>query len=310
MSSAAPILVTGMVRSGTTWVGKMLAAGGGTTYLSEPLNVWEPGILRLPAPHRYTYIHPGNEAEFLPIFRDTVRLRPRLLSELRAARAPVDVGRIGLRAARFGWGRMRRNRILLKDPYAVFSAQWFADRLGFRVVVVLRNPGAVVSSLKRLNWRAPLMDLLAQPALMRDWLEPYRGDLESAREKADLRRDLIWSNATLWRMIHSAVDAYAARRPDFVIVRHEDLSRDPQGGFSRLYEALEMRFDQRATAAVEAASKPGNPAEPPTDRPHSVRVDSRAGLGTWRGRLSKAEIEKVHMLTEPVASRWYGDGWE
>ncbi len=31
-----PILVTGTHRSGTTWVGKMLAAGPSTAYISEP----------------------------------------------------------------------------------------------------------------------------------------------------------------------------------------------------------------------------------------------------------------------------------
>ena len=34
-----PILVTGSHRSGTTWVGKMLAADSDTAYISEPLNV-------------------------------------------------------------------------------------------------------------------------------------------------------------------------------------------------------------------------------------------------------------------------------
>ena len=34
-----PILVTGAHRSGTTWVGKMLAADADTGYISEPLNV-------------------------------------------------------------------------------------------------------------------------------------------------------------------------------------------------------------------------------------------------------------------------------
>ena len=34
----APVVVTGMARSGTSWVGKLLQASGELTYINEPLN--------------------------------------------------------------------------------------------------------------------------------------------------------------------------------------------------------------------------------------------------------------------------------
>ncbi|UCF28983.1 MAG: sulfotransferase family protein, partial [Chloroflexota bacterium] len=59
---SSPILVTGAHRSGTTWVGKMLAAGRETAYISEPLNVWHrPGVLRVPTQYWYTYINEDNQ---------------------------------------------------------------------------------------------------------------------------------------------------------------------------------------------------------------------------------------------------------
>jgi hypothetical protein len=296
-----------MARSGTTWIGKMLSAGGRVTYLTEPLNVLRPGIFRLPVRDEYTYVHSGNEADFLPIFQEAARLRPHMLGELLAVRAPTDVGRVGVRVVQFLRGRIGGRRVLFKDPYAVFSADWFADRLGCQVVVVVRHPAAVVSSLRRLGWRAPLASLSAQPALVRDRLEPFRDDLAAAQENASLRRDLIWSNAVLWRMIYSAVATYAEQRPDFLIVRHEDLSRDPENAYRRVYEALEMQYDRRAAAAVKATTDGTNPAELPKNDPHSVRLDSRANLDNWRRRLSSLEIGRIRALTEPVVSRWYAD---
>jgi LPS sulfotransferase NodH len=51
---AHPILVTGTHRSGTTWVGKMLAADSSTAYISEPLNVLHrPGVYRAKVKHWY-----------------------------------------------------------------------------------------------------------------------------------------------------------------------------------------------------------------------------------------------------------------
>jgi hypothetical protein len=49
VNAQSPILVTGAHRTGTTWVGKMLAASPQVAYISEPLNVWHrPGVLRAP----------------------------------------------------------------------------------------------------------------------------------------------------------------------------------------------------------------------------------------------------------------------
>ncbi|MEJ2758147.1 MAG: glycosyltransferase family 2 protein [Anaerolineales bacterium] len=57
-----PILVTGVHRSSTTWVGKMLTANKQYVYISEPLNVLHRrGIMRQPVDHWYTYINQANE---------------------------------------------------------------------------------------------------------------------------------------------------------------------------------------------------------------------------------------------------------
>ena len=70
-TALTPILVTGMHRSGTTWVGKMLAADACTAYVSEPLNVLHrPGIFRSQVRHWYQYICEDNEHEYLPAVQD------------------------------------------------------------------------------------------------------------------------------------------------------------------------------------------------------------------------------------------------
>jgi LPS sulfotransferase NodH len=59
--SLVPILVTGTHRSGTTWVGKMLAADACTAYISEPLNVLHrPGVFRPKVKYWYQYICEDN----------------------------------------------------------------------------------------------------------------------------------------------------------------------------------------------------------------------------------------------------------
>ena len=73
-----PLLVTGMPRTATSWVGKMLEASGALVYVNEPLNPQHPpgrspGVLRAEVEHAFQYIGEHNEQVWLPAFRDTVR---------------------------------------------------------------------------------------------------------------------------------------------------------------------------------------------------------------------------------------------
>jgi hypothetical protein len=156
--SGSPILVTGAHRSGTTWIGKMLALSPEIGYISEPLNRWHrPGVMRAPVQYWYTYICADNEAEFLPALQETAQFNYHPWEEFRSLRSWKDALRMGRDGSIFLRGRVFHQRALLKDPFAVFSAPWFAQRLGSQVVISVRHPAAFVSSLVRLEcaigWR-------------------------------------------------------------------------------------------------------------------------------------------------------------
>ena len=130
MSTHRPILVTGAHRTGTTWVGKMLAANPQTAYISEPLNVLHrPGVLRAKAKYWYTYVTAENEAEYLESFLETLDYRYHLPAEIRSLRSGHDFLRMGRDLSIFLSGGLFHRRPLLKDPFAVFSLAWFAERL-------------------------------------------------------------------------------------------------------------------------------------------------------------------------------------
>ena len=63
---AAPVLVTGLGRTGTTWVGRMLCLSGELNYLHEPFGFYTSHV-RWPAPRlpsRSFYICRDNEADY------------------------------------------------------------------------------------------------------------------------------------------------------------------------------------------------------------------------------------------------------
>lgn len=307
--SRKPILVTGAHRSGTTWVGKMLSAGGQAAYISEPLNILHrPGVLSAATSQWYTYICTDNEEDYLPAMRQMLQYRYHPLAELRSLRSLKDLGRMGRDWGTFLRGRTRQLRPLLKDPFAVFSVPWFAERLDCEVVITVRHPAAFVSSLKRLGWPFDLKDLLAQPLLVRDWLEPFRAEMERLSRAGE---DSIGANSLLWRIVYQVVGQFRRDHPQIQIVRHEDLSAQPIEGFKALSAALGLDFSSRVRQAIESSSSAENPKELSRDAVHSIRLDSQANLDNWKRRLSPEEIRSVRTLTEETASAYYSDlSWD
>jgi hypothetical protein len=303
VNAQAPILVTGAHRTGTTWVGKMLAASPQAAYISEPLNVWHRlGVLPAPVSKWYTFICAENENEFLSAFRDLLGFRYGLWREIRSLRSRKDFLRMGRDFSIFLRGRLLRQRPLIKDPFAVFSAPWFAERLGCRVAITVRHPAGFASSLKRLNWAFDFRDLLEQPLLMRRWLDVDRAEMESI--KAD---DIVGQAALLWRMVYRVIARMMKLHPAFIIIRHEDLSLDPVACYRDLYAALDLDFTPRVEKTILNASSSENPAQLSRQKVHAVKLDSRANLDNWKKRLSKDEITRIREMTGRTAKLFYSD---
>ena len=232
-----------------------------------------------------------------------MNFRYHLFAELGSLRSQKDFMRMGRDLSIFANGKLRGQRALLKDPFAVFSTPWFAQKLNCKVVVTIRHPGGFASSLKRLGWNFDFRDLLDQPMLMRDHLEADRADMESM--PAD---DIVGQSALLWRIIYRSVHSTLKLFPDFKVVRHEDLSLDPVAGYKSLYDSLGLTFDDKVRDTILNSSSSENPTELSKKKVHSVKLDSRANMNNWKKRLTPEEITRIRKLTEDVSHLFYSDG--
>ncbi len=279
MSDLTPILVTGTHRSGTTWVGKMLAADALTAYISEPLNVLHrPGVFHAKVAHWYQYVCDENESEYLSAFQELLEFDYHLWDEIRSLRSRKDFLRMGRDFLIFYNGLMRGQRMLLKDPFAVFSAPWFAKKLNCKIVITVRHPAAFASSLKRLNWPFDFQDLLDQPLTLRHG-ERQTNHQDGAREQ----------------------------NPDFIIVRHEDLSRDPVTGYHDLYKSLGLEFTPRVEKTILNSSSSENPVELSRKKVHGFKLDSRKNIDIWKKRLTVEEVDRIRKMTEETSTLYYSD---
>jgi len=293
-----PILVTGAHRSGTTWVGKMLALAPGVGYVHEPFN---PRFSAGRFDRYFTVVTRENETRYAPELEHVLTFRYELVPRLRRRHRPKDVARTFRDFGRTQRVRRRHPRPLMKDPIALLSAEWLAQRFDMDVVVLIRHPAAFASSLKRLGWRHSFANFL-DGGRVPEVIRPYEDEIRAqAREPGDL----LAQAALLWRLLYNAVASFRERHEDWIFLRHEDVSLEPAASFERLYERLGLELTGAAQAEIERASASGNPSALTT--PHAVELDSAASLGRWRDELTPDEVETLRERTSDVWPRFYSD---
>ncbi|HST85201.1 MAG TPA: sulfotransferase [Kineosporiaceae bacterium] len=310
-SGAAPVLVTGLPRSGTSWVGKMLQAGGQVVYVNEPLNPRHPpgrspGVLRADVTHQFQYISAENQDVWGPAFRRTLALRYGLGVELARNHAPYDLARAAKYSTSFLNGRIRGRRALLDDPYAFFSAAWFAQALGVQVVVLIRQPESFVGSWLKLGWGIDFRELLEQPALVRDHLEPYVARMQAAGS------DPLERAALLWAAAYDVADQSFRQVPGVHLVRYEDLAADAVTAFGALYRQLGLDYSPGARSAVAAGTSGGGDNRAAfswslrgaPSRTAFQAMDSAAAAAAAAKRLDEPAAARVRAITGDVAKRF------
>ncbi|MDT4937091.1 MAG: hypothetical protein QOG80_762 [Pseudonocardiales bacterium] len=301
-----PIVVTGAPRTGTTFLGTMLALNRDVSYIYEPTSVLY-GMRDVPLP--MLYVRRGSHDEDLAerMFADLLRGRGKFrqpdqpaASLLRRTARRLLGSKVSLRYHRDALNPLRR-RWLIKDPWAGFASEWLHQRYSAPTVVIVRHPIPTVTSYQRLAWRFPLADLARMDELMADHLRPILGDLDTEA------LDPYENGAIMWRCYYKTLGTFLDRNPGMIAVRHEDLSAHPVPVLRDLYERLGMRFDARVERLVGEHTRAGNPGEATGDRVHLLRRDSQAVATQWRGTMDPAVRDRIRARTEPESSRWYSD---
>jgi hypothetical protein len=207
-------------------------------------------------------------------------------------------------ASRFAWHRLRGHRALLKDPIALFSAQWIAKTIDADVIVLIRHPAAFVSSLKRLRWSFPFRDLISQSRLLENRLAPYANEI---REFAQGEHDIVDQGSLLWRIFAHTIRRYQRENENWLFLRHEDLSKAPIDEFRSVYEYLDLSFSESVREVVRSHSNSENVTEVEADTTHRLQRDSQTVANVWRTRLTDDEIRRIRTQVGEEITPFYSD---
>jgi hypothetical protein len=281
----------------------MLCRSGEAAYIHEPFCPnRSPGWLTEPLPYWYMYLTDDNGVAYEHAVERVLQLRYPVARSLGASRKPKDFARQVPEIGRSFAYRMRGLRPLLKDPFALFSSEWLADRFAVLPVIMIRKPVAFVSSIKRLDWGFDYeQNWLPQEPLMRDHLEEHAESFRGYRGEVDL----VGEGIVMWNVLYGFVAKLRERRPEFLYVIYEDLAADPLRGYEELYEHTKLHWDARVRERIAGYSDSANPKDVSARNRRAIKRDSQAASETWRSRLSSEEIERVTTETAAVSALFY-----
>lgn len=312
MRNRKPILVTGSHRSGSTWVGKMIGLSPTVGYIKEPFNLeHRPGICSAKFDHWFTYISQENESYFVDIIDKIIHFLYNFQEEIKAIKSLKDTLRLLRDYSNFYQYRISNARPLFKDPIAVFSTEWLAEKFEMDVVVLIRHPAAFVSSYIKKNWYFDFEHLLKQPLLMEKHLYLFEKEI---REFTIKEYDPVDQASLLWKLIYHVVAKYRDHHKNWMFIKHEDISLNPIAGFEAIFNHLNLNFSAKIKQTIEEYSSPQNPSETLKNEnaflwltKGNLKRDSKANIFNWQHRLSEEEIYRIRAKTEQVANKFYLD---
>ena len=137
---------------------------------------------------------------------------------------------------------------------------------------------------------------------MQQYLEKFEEDI---REYAANEKDIISQAILLWNCIHHTINTYQDKHPEWMFVKHEELSSDPVAQFQNIYESFNLEFTQNVQSFILDSTGVHNPTEQQSNN-EFVR-NSKANILNWKNRLTQTEIQKIKEGTLEISKLFYTD---
>jgi Sulfotransferase family len=303
----ARVLVVGVPRSGTTWAATVLGQTGRAAYVEEPDNHFRFAFgyraKRLLGQGEFPSPRDRGAAAYTELWDQafTTRARPQRAVERWADRAAnrvlaaEDVGRISgalrggrptlaLRAAE-ALAVPRRpagpaEHVVVKSVYAQLALEWIVERWPCSVVVVVRNPLAILSSWVQLRWLThPTWEPL-------DALDPHLHTARSGLPPAPPSR--LARSAWLVGFLTHSLQSALAQHPEWHVVSHEALCARPVDRFRELADRVDLEWNAEAEATLVRLDRPGSG--------HDVARVAADADQAWRSRLDATQVEEIEAV--------------
>lgn len=258
--------MAGTARSGTTWLGDLIASQIPCRILFEPFN---PNLVpEYSNFHYFQYMRSGSSNPALHDFAKKVfsgEIRNRWIDHQNEQILP----------------KYR----LIKEIRANLSLKWLHDNFPtVPIVFLIRHPCAVVASRMELGWATDgdIYPFLSQPDLVCDHLSEHLDFIRSVRTEEE-KHAIIWSVSNL-------VPLKQFEPGKLKIVYYEDLCTQPDMELASIFASIGQSHVPTAMVKTNQPSQ--------TTRETSAVVSGNDKITHWKKRLSPTQIENILRVVE------------
>jgi hypothetical protein len=300
------VFVTGVPRSGTTFVGRILSSPLEVDYIHEPFNprCGMPGTSRW-----YGYVRPSLDTEEMQryhtltktIFSYDLKLKGRIPTNdswLKKGTKRI-VGSRGPFYLRLAKANPFHKAAVIKDPLGGLLSEYLYLHFNVKPVIVIKHPTSFVASLKRVNWWPSSSRLSDQPHLIEDY---FHDDADIVTKDWS---DPLLGAAAFWRAVYKVLLIQAGKYSDWQVITHEQLSQDPVPTFRHLYEALELPWYDSVRRNILRSTQGNRSAEARSGVVQDFRRNSADIFKMRRDSLSQKERKAIFDVVEDVALQVY-----
>ena len=297
----ARILLAGVPRSGTSWTGQALGATPGTRYVDEPDGFRDAYAFEvMMGVGENAHLEPGAVAPeyrrlWAGAFAGGVRapgLRARF-AEWTYHRAGTPARRLARRGGPVSpWLRAARRtavppvadpaarNVVVKSVQCSLSVEWLAHEFGPQVVVLFRHPLNTIASWRDMGFVASVDRNPREHAVLTGIAATQWGVEPPPPDAPELAH-----HAFEFGVLTNALADAAARHPDWVVARHEDLCVDAPTRLRALAERLDLGWGDAAERFVRESDRDGAGFA-------TTRV-ARDLPEAWRDRLTAEDVDAV-----------------
>lgn len=241
------ILITGSTRSGTTFMGRMLArCANNLIYLYEPFQI---GLKERSKNGVFDYWFENldeNKIETAIKYLERYK-RLNIHDFLKFRRRHFDIERIKFdiniiqRKIKYDFGDKNTFRFIIKDPIAIFSTEVLYNHIdNLKVIVMIRSPLKVIESYKKLGWDIGFIELKRQNKLLEQFPRDLVELVNYYTENHD-KVNIIDKGILLWNLIYFQVLKYKEKyENNWKFIKLEDVENNLNKVKADLFQYCEL----------------------------------------------------------------------
>ncbi|PEN08695.1 hypothetical protein CRI93_02755 [Longimonas halophila] len=281
-TQSPPILLVAFPRSGSSWLGRLLAYADNACYLREPITQarrrWHPDVQ-----YAVSDAGPHHAPKHYRRYAD------------RAFAGCPAFSYATVRTSRDWALRHRHERRVLIKEVNPFAVGWMQKHYAPTVIHLVRHPVAVAQSMYRRGWTSQTL---------REYVSPERL-AESPLDPSAVPKSFWGQIGAVQGLAHRAVrqacpdDAYTA-------VQYETLCTDPEGMVRRLCHDVGLAWDDASMPAAIASHSAASGGS--SSNPYSTTRRSKERAAAWKNAPSEhiQAVRAGYAATHPPV---YADDW-